>query len=251
MTLSRRDFFLAGLGAVITGCTQTGRTVARHPGLAQTQGKQYPLLRRPVTPMPRDLDGPAPIRRVVEPPRVVPRPAPVRTPVETVSAISRSSWAKAAPIGGRLNPMGSYERITVHHEGWTRVWFSDYRSTAARLESIRKSHLDRLKAGDIGYHFVIDRAGRVWQGRLLQYQGAHVRDHNRGNIGVMVLGNFNNQHPTDVQMSALGQTLKSLMRRYRVPVHRVYTHQELIPTSCPGRSLQRSMVVLRKGRYLL
>ncbi len=201
--------------------------------------------------MPSNLDGiarPAPI--ALPPPVAAPRRPPVRVITSPIRAIPRENWAKGSPISGRLNPMGAYRRITVHHEGWTDVWFSDQAKTAKRLESIRRSHLDRLRAGDIGYHFIIDRAGRLWEGRSLRYQGAHVRDHNANNIGVMVLGNFTRQRPTDVQMNTLGKTLKSLMKRYRVPVGRVYTHQELTPTSCPGKSLQRSMMALRSGQYL-
>jgi len=143
------------------------------------------------------------------------------------------------------------ERMTVHHEGWTPVWFDDVQSTSKRLESIRRSHLKRFQAGDIGYHFVIDRAGRVWQGRDLRYQGAHVRDHNANNIGVMVLGNFDLQRPTKAQLSTLGFTLAQLMQRYRILSKHVVTHQELNVTSCPGKSLQSQVVAMRRSGQLV
>jgi N-acetyl-anhydromuramyl-L-alanine amidase AmpD len=150
-------------------------------------------------------------------------------------------------MGARILPMGTVERITVHHEGSTEVTFADWVSTAQRLEMIRQSHLERLHAGDIGYHYVIDRAGNIWQGRDIAFQGAHVRDHNAGNVGVMVLGNFDVQRPTDAQLATLRTTVATLRQAYRVPLGRVYTHKELNPTECPGINLQGRMVAFRQS----
>lgn len=233
MAWSRRRFVLTGLSLLAVGCTTPGRT---------TSGRPRP--RWPDTPPPRPQpvgQAAASVPVASQLPQPV-KPPPAATPLQ---AIPRSYWAKAGPIPKRLNTMDRYDRITIHHEGWTRVWFSDTASTARRLESIRRSHLNRLRAGDIGYHFVIDRAGRLWQGRALRYQGAHVRGHNPGNIGVMVLGNFNLQHPTAAQTAALHATLLALMGTFKVPAHRVHTHRELNPTTCPGNSLQHTITAWR------
>jgi len=191
-----------------------------------------------------------------------PRPAPVhkaaakpptnpnKNVVLPFRAIPRSQWAKRPPNTARLNPMRKVARITVHHEGWKPVWFTDYQNTAERLELIRVSHINRMRAGDIGYHFIVDRNGRVWEGRSLRFQGAHVKNHNQFNVGVMVLGNFDKQAPSSRQLVALQNTLATLMKKYRVPTNRVYTHQELNPTACPGRNLQPRMVSLRNNGYL-
>jgi N-acetyl-anhydromuramyl-L-alanine amidase AmpD len=104
--------------------------------------------------------------------------------------------------------------------------------------------------GDIGYHYVIDRSGRIWEARPIQYQGAHVASNNENNLGIMVLGNFDKQQPTDAQMATLRQALIRFRKTYNVPVSRVYTHQEITPTACPGRSLQPRMVAMRKGNQL-
>ncbi len=70
------------------------------------------------------------------------------------------------------------------------------------------------------------------------YQGAHVKDHNLANIGVVALGNFDRQQPTQAQLNTVQQLLGELMDRYGVPISRVHTHQEWVPTACPGRHLQ-------------
>jgi len=166
-----------------------------------------------------------------------------------IQALSRSSWAARGPVMARLNPMNGVNRITVHHEGWTPVWFTDKNTTAKRLDQIRRNHVDKGWA-DIGYHYIVDRAGRVWEGRNTRYQGAHVHEQNEHNIGVLVLGNFDTQRPSDAQMNALAKLLHELMGFYNVPLSRVYTHRELNSSTCPGRYLQARMVSLRNSGRL-
>jgi hypothetical protein len=181
----------------------------------------------------------------------IPEPAPAPSPVTGLSIQPRRAWSPARATAGKLNPMaGGVRRITVHHEGHTPVYFSDGASTAERLRQIQSAHMNQRGWGDIGYHYVIDRSGRIWEARPIQYQGAHVASNNENNLGIMVLGNFDKQQPTDAQMATLRQALIRFRKTYNVPVSRVYTHQEITPTACPGRSLQPRMVAMRKGNQL-
>jgi len=233
LQLTRRDVIAGGLGLMVAGCTQQLPTHISRP--------------RPPWPQVKPRPTPAEAAAVYHHPPLPPAPGP-QAPVaaDPIAWIPRSQWAKGNPIGRRLRPMGRINKITVHHEGWTAVHFNDRTSTAERLEAIRNSHLQRLSAGDIGYHVVIDRAGRRWAGRDLRSQGAHVRGHNENNAGVMVLGNFNRQKPTRQQYAALQDVLLDLMGRYQVPARGVFTHQELGPTTCPGTTLQSHMMFLRR-----
>ncbi len=165
-----------------------------------------------------------------------------------VGALPRTRWASGGPIPARLDPMGQtcIERITVHHEGASTVFFDTESQVSSRLDAIRRAHLAR-NFGDIVYHFIIDRAGRVWEGRSLVYQGAHVKDHNQRNLGVMVLGNFDEQTPTQAQLNRLVDFMRAAQRACSVPAARVHTHQELGPTRCPGFSLQSFMVNARSN----
>jgi len=188
-----------------------------------------------------------------------PSTAPGRTaaaPIGGVAALARAEWTRASLISARLEPMGRITAVTVHHEGSAEgdddTGLGD---VAARLRRIRASHLDRLHAGDIGYHYVIDRAGRVWECRPIEYQGAHAGngEANRGNIGICVLGNFERQELTEEQKTSLATLLVRLMREHGIGADRVYTHREikkkfgLTPTLCPGRNLQLYMDQLRRG----
>ncbi len=228
MPLSRRRFLIAGLGTSALALTGCGGAMSVDP--------------LPSAPWPDAVARPDRRGRNDQPPA-----DRAYTDRMLGQVIPRSRWAKGDPILRRINAMGRIANITVHHEGaaGAPVYFSDLASTAARLELIRNAHLQRMTAGDIGYHYVIDRAGRLWEGRDVRYQGAHVKDHNRQNVGVMVLGNFDIQSPTDAQLDSLRRTVLALRRRYRVTERAIYTHQELAPTACPGRALQAKVEQMR------
>ncbi len=172
------------------------------------------------------------------------RPDPVPSGV-----IPRSQWAKGDPIPSRMNRMRPIRRITVHHDGMSAFTQTSSRDAATRLETIRRSHLRRSPQpfGDIGYHFAVDPSGRVWQCRPLQWQGAHVARQNDGNLGIVLLGNYDKQRPNSAQQSALVAFIDSQMKRYRIGASQVLTHQEMAATACPGRNLQAFMTSARRG----
>lgn len=155
--------------------------------------------------------------------------------------IPRSAWTRSGPNLSDTNPMSGISRITVHHEGSTPFAATAQSAVAQRLESTRRAHVNANGWADIGYHYVVDPSGRVWEARPVALQGAHVKDNNEHNLGIMVLGNFEEQTPTPAALKSLNDFVVRMMGKYRVPVARVYTHQELKPTACPGRSLQRHM----------
>ncbi|MFN9956771.1 MAG: peptidoglycan recognition family protein, partial [bacterium] len=100
----------------------------------------------------------------------------------------RSSWARGGALAGGMDPMLKPRYITVHHDGMTPFWGKTETEAKARIELIRNGHRGKGWA-DIGYHYVVDRNGTVWQGRdLTRWQGAHVKERNEHNIGVVCLG---------------------------------------------------------------
>lgn len=147
--------------------------------------------------------------------------------------------------------MNGIDRITIHHEGSTAFEATDAATVARRIESIRLAHLSRKTKGeawaDIGYHYLVDAAGVVWEGRSIRYRGAHVEDYNEHNLGIVCLGNFDRQAPTAGQLEGLRRLVAENMRRYSIPVARVRTHRECpgAATRCPGENLQRAMAGLR------
>lgn len=263
MSLSRREF-LAGLGLLLaSGCTTETKVSELPPPIwpgesGRSRSAPTPSSRTSYTPLPRPTSGakastalpnPQPLPTSPLPARVIEPEPPANAIPGGLQAIPRNKWADAGPVMTRINPMGRINRVTIHHEGWKIVTFADATTTADRLELDRRSHLARLGAGDIAYHFMIDRAGRLWQGRDLRYQGAHVAGENENNVGIMVLGNFDLQTPSDAQLATLNRTVNQLVRAYSISPRRVFTHQELNPTACPGVALQPRVVTMRNRAF--
>jgi hypothetical protein len=145
--------------------------------------------------------------------------------------------------------MGSVKRITVHHEGAPIArWATGRAQTAEILRGVHRYHTQERGWADIGYHFVVDRGGRVWEGRPAALQGAHVRDRNPNNLGVMVLGNFDRQQPSDAQLMGLARLVRALRRKHGVAEREIRSHQEWLVTSCPGRHLQPRFASMRSNR---
>lgn len=200
-----------------------------------------------------DLPGPmwpSNTARPVAPVRTTPFPTqPTPLPAGAVFAgvIDRSAWTNAGIARPReINALGRVTRITIHHDGMNAFTTTSQEEAARRLELIRLSHVNKRGWADIGYHFVIDPAGRVWAGRSTQYQGAHVSNQNENNLGIMCLGNYERQTPTSATLNTLSRFVASMMRMHNVPLTRVYTHRELDQTECPGRNLQPQMVRMRQ-----
>ena len=56
-----------------------------------------------------------------------------------------------------------------------------------KLEDIRRWHKEKGWS-DVGYHFVIERDGKIRAGRHPDSVGAHVRGHNHNSIGICLVG---------------------------------------------------------------
>jgi hypothetical protein len=161
--------------------------------------------------------------------------------------IVRARWAKSGPNQGGMNPQARLRYITIHHDGLpTPLASTGELESANRLESIRAAHRKRGWA-DIGYHYAVDRSGRIWDCRSLRYEGAHVKGHNPGNIGILVMGNFDKEKPTKLQLRSLCTQVNALCLTYGIRKGRVRTHREWASaaTACPGRHLQPRVTELR------
>lgn len=138
----------------------------------------------------------------------------------------------------------TFSRLTIHHTGAGVNRHLSQDQVATDIEIIRGAHRHRLW-GDIGYHFVIDRAGRVWEGRPLRYMGAHVAEANSENLGIVLLGNFEQQRPAPQQLVSMHKLTGALRTQLSIPGNRVYGHRDLGRTLCPGRFLYGTVGALR------
>lgn len=173
-------------------------------------------------------------------------------PFVRLAPLSRQRWGAAPANSSRLtaNDHG-WTRITVHHSARPAAAMrgASVASVAEELRRYQKTHMGERGWGDIGYHYLIDPSGRVFEGRSLRWQGAHAGgNNNRQNLGVCLLGNFEDEHPTSAALAALDGLIGDFRTTYNIPRERVYGHRELKVTACPGRNLTAWVERYRGGR---
>ena len=152
--------------------------------------------------------------------------------------IRRASWRARRPNRAELSRASSPWRwITVHHSV-VRTEDTSAAETFDTVRGIQRDHMDSKGWGDIGYHFLIDPAGRVIEGRELVWQGAHAGGQNNiGNVGICLLGNFDEDQPTRAAIGSLDRLVLELQQKLGIPRFNVRPHRAWKETACPGRHL--------------
>ena len=103
---------------------------------------------------------------------------------------------------------------------------------------IQVHHLKGKGYADIGYHFVIDAAGEIYEGRPLNVRGAHVGGFNTGCVGLCLLGNFEEAASAPDQLTSLEALVGALKTQFNIT--HLAGHRDFQPaeTVCPGKSLE-------------
>jgi hypothetical protein len=190
-------------------------------------------------------------------PQRPPSPSPWTAPDDAASARDRSrlvvqprsAW-RAGPLRlASLDSMGRVDKVTIHHSGGpTEFHGLSSWQVAAEIRKIQRYHQREKRWADIGYHYLIDPDGRVWQGRPVKYQGAHAGGAaNYGNVGLVLLGDYSRRDITPAQGRSLSVLVARLCAYFGVPPERVYTHGEIRggTTDCPGPQITRFVRRLR------
>lgn len=166
-----------------------------------------------------------------------------------LTLIERAEWGEEEiSHPEKIDPMVSVSRITIHHDGMPPLPMKTESQIKSRIVSIRKSH--SKKYADIGYHFIIDPLGRVWEGRPIDFQGAHVQGQNENNVGILFLGNTYEDKPTEAALDGMFRFIRYLRLRFEIDEDQIKTHRELAQTGCPGKFLQEEIVKARKAGKL-
>lgn len=155
--------------------------------------------------------------------------------------IERSSWG-ARPARG-LQGKHTPNRISIHH---TVSPNQDSVSSAQRIRGFQDQHMITQGWPDIGYHFLIDRKGKIFRGNAENRIGTHVGGQNTGNLGISFLGQYQPgampgmpaAEPTEASIKAAGRLVRYLSDKYNIDPSRtkVIGHRENPgqSTSCPG-----------------
>ena len=180
------------------------------------------------------------------------RPATVYSkPLPSLQVNPRTSWKAKSLIRSRAVKMSKVFRMTLHHSGEPGgVYASSIWATGREILRIQRYHQGNKGWADIGYHYIVDREGRVWQGRPVSYQGAHAKgDANRGNVGIVILGNYSprKQSLTRRRRDSLKLLVLKLGRIFSISQDHLYTHSQILPghTTCPGPGINTYAKLLR------
>jgi len=176
---------------------------------------------------------------------------PKRLDVDKPKIISRAEW-------GARNPKYDYSnhpyfnKMTLHHSaGWAATTLEEGK---AAVKSIQEFHQDGRGWSDIGYHFLVDMGGNIYQGRPETVLGAHVGGANTGNIGVCILGCY---HPPESSIpcydemtynseQSLIQLYAWISDTYGVEPKLLKGHRDYFgTTSCPGNNVWSKLPELR------
>jgi len=166
--------------------------------------------------------------------------------------IARHDWHAQEPDFNSRGEHGVYDS-TTNKDGW-RIYERPLREvlktivvhhsalpTNLGVAEIQKLHMQERGYADIGYHFVIDPDGVIFEGRNISVRGAHTSGHNTGSIGVVLLGNFEESAPNDRQYNSLRNLIHQLALKYKIT--RLAGHRDFHPdkTVCPGAELERKL----------
>lgn len=161
----------------------------------------------------------------------------------SLAVISRAGWGAREPVGAFVSHAVS--RLTVHH---TAVTASDVSGAPARVRGYQRYHQVDKGWPDIAYHFIVDRGGNVYQGRPYEVRGDTATNYDpSGHYLPCLDGHYDNQTPTDAQLSALSGLLAWAAARYGVDPATIAGHRDWASTTCPGANMYARLGDVQKA----
>jgi len=146
------------------------------------------------------------------------------------------------------------KKVIVHHTA-TRDPETDPRAT---LRAIYQYHAVSRGWGDIGYNFLIDQQGTIYEGRFGgdRVVGGHALQYNWGSIGIAILGTYSEHMISDAARSSLLSLIRAKASDLdpvgksffidRDNVMNISGHRGVINTSCPGDGFYPHMNNVRR-----
>jgi len=197
-----------------------------------------------------------------------PRTQTALLPVRTVpraaqpAIIRRAEWgADESIVRARPYYASAVKFAVVHHTAGTNSYSAS--ESAAIVRGIERYHVLANGWNDIGYNFLVDKYGQVFEGRgggiAKNVVGAHAEGFNTGSTGVAVIGNYESQKISAAARAALVRLLAWRLdlahvnplgkltwtsggnplypAGTKVSLRAVSGHRDTGPTSCPGGAL--------------
>jgi uncharacterized protein with LGFP repeats len=177
------------------------------------------------------------------------------------AVVSRARWGADESLrsyNGDECATPRYDRTIraaiVHHTAGANNYSSS--QSAAQVRGIYAYHVKTRGWCDIGYNFLVDKYGTIFEGRYggiwNVVHGAHARSWNTDTVGIAMMANFETAEPTSVTLNSVAKVLAwKLEGFYRNPTGRVTLagknikviarHGDVIMTACPGRNMTSRM----------
>jgi hypothetical protein len=174
---------------------------------------------------------------------------PFRPSVNVVQAdrlapviITRQAWGAKQALPG-MNPQ-NVAGIILHNTGVRKNHDISLERKMRGLQNFSQNPGEvspgHMKPSwpDVPYHFYVDSAGRIAEGRDTNFAGdTNTNYDTSGFIQIVVEGDFENEVPSTQQISALRDLLAWVLRSRGLTVESITVHKDHAPTDCPGRNL--------------
>jgi hypothetical protein len=205
-------------------------------------------------------------------------PAVASTATAEPSIVSRGGWG-ADPAYMTWTPQFyATKKLIVHHTA-TSDNYTDRAGAEAQIRSIYYYHSVTQDWGDIGYNFLIDKFGTIYEGRYSRdYAGAnptgddatgrgvtaaHTAGWNSGTVGVALLGTLTSHDATPAARNALTRLLAWEASRNGINPEATETfvnpvsgatitspniagHRDYAATACPGDTFYPTLPGIRR-----
>lgn len=199
---------------------------------------------RPVSPFP-----PTPTARLpITPTSVIPTgPGP--------RILSRPEWGADASYLGWTPEYSPVRKFAIHHT----VTSDGGGDPAAAIRAIYYYHAVTLGWGDIGYNYLVDRSGNIYEGRSGGFNvvAGHAAQYSHGADGIALLGNYQETRPSDAMMAAVAALIAWRARTQGVDpaasgmfvdktLPNIFGHRDVMTTDCPGDAAYALLPALRQ-----
>ncbi len=147
-------------------------------------------------------------------------------------------------------------KVVVHHTGTDS---GENLDSTDKVKAIYQYHTVTRGWGDIGYHYLIGRDGKIYEGRAGgdYVVGGHVYCNNIGTVGIALIGNFQEQEPSLEQLKSLSKLSLYLAQKYKLDLtakewfhgsetYNLIGYKDIGATACPGLNLYAYLPKLRE-----
>ncbi|MEV5658867.1 N-acetylmuramoyl-L-alanine amidase [Streptomyces sp. NPDC052291] len=134
---------------------------------------------------------------------------------------SRAGWGadeSISPEAPGYLPGGKVKAVVVHHTAESNTYTCA--QAPAVVRGIYAYHVKQLGWKDVGYNFLVDKCGTIYEGRKggvdKPVQGAHAYGFNAETTGISVLGTYTDAAPSEAAMTSVARIAAWKLGQYGV-----------------------------------